>query len=81
MALNITADRQFKRRHTTVKPFQRSSCLVTNGVFRWTRNPMNLGIVLVDGCESALVKTRDDGPFATSGSSLKRLSGNLTNFN
>jgi len=47
IALNIMADRQFKDRETEVKPFQRSTALVTDGVFRWTRNPMYLGMVLI----------------------------------
>ena len=47
IALNLAADRQFKRRNTTVKPFQKSSALVTDGAFRWSRNPMYLGMVLV----------------------------------
>ena len=47
IALNLAADRQFKRRGTTVKPFQRSSALITDGVFRWSRNPMYLGMVLI----------------------------------
>jgi protein-S-isoprenylcysteine O-methyltransferase Ste14 len=45
--LNIAADQQFKRHGTTVKPFQRSSALVTNGVFRLSRNPMYLGMVFI----------------------------------
>jgi protein-S-isoprenylcysteine O-methyltransferase Ste14 len=47
IALNIAADRQLKRLGTTVKPFQRSNALATNGVFQWSRNPMYLGMVLV----------------------------------
>jgi protein-S-isoprenylcysteine O-methyltransferase Ste14 len=47
IALNIAADRQFKRRNTTVKPFQESRALVTDGIFRWSRNPMYLGMVLI----------------------------------
>lgn len=37
---------QFKWHDTTVKPFQESSALVTVGVYRITRNPMYLGMVL-----------------------------------
>ncbi len=47
IALNIVADRQFKFRGTEVKPFQRSTALVMDGVFAWTRNPMYLGMVLI----------------------------------
>lgn len=32
---------------TTVKPFQESTALITDGVFRLSRNPMYLGFVLV----------------------------------
>ena len=49
IALNIVADRQFKHWGTEVKPFKRSSALVTDGVFRWSRNPMYLGMVLIAG--------------------------------
>jgi protein-S-isoprenylcysteine O-methyltransferase Ste14 len=45
-ALNLVADRAFKDRATTVKPFETSSALITDGAFRWTRNPMYLGMVL-----------------------------------
>jgi protein-S-isoprenylcysteine O-methyltransferase Ste14 len=39
---------EFRRRRTTVNPLQpeRASALVTSGVFRWTRNPMYLGLAL-----------------------------------
>jgi protein-S-isoprenylcysteine O-methyltransferase Ste14 len=40
LALNVVADRQFKQAKTTVKPFQRSSALVTNGAYRICRHPM-----------------------------------------
>jgi len=45
--LNLAADRAFKERRTTVKPFERSSALVTDGVFGISRNPMYLGMVLI----------------------------------
>jgi protein-S-isoprenylcysteine O-methyltransferase Ste14 len=47
LALNVVADRQFKQAKTTVKPFQRSSALVTNGAYRICRHPMYLGFVLI----------------------------------
>jgi protein-S-isoprenylcysteine O-methyltransferase Ste14 len=57
IALNLAADRQFKRHGTTVKPFQRSSALITDGVFRWSRNPMYLGMVLIVAGVAALEGT------------------------
>jgi protein-S-isoprenylcysteine O-methyltransferase Ste14 len=40
---------EFKRARTTVNPFkpQNTSTLVTSGVYRLTRNPMYLGLLLV----------------------------------
>jgi protein-S-isoprenylcysteine O-methyltransferase Ste14 len=37
----------FRTRRTTVLPFARSSVLVTSGPFRFTRNPIYLGVVLM----------------------------------
>jgi protein-S-isoprenylcysteine O-methyltransferase Ste14 len=45
--LNLAADRAFEARGTTVRPFEQSSALVTDGVFRISRNPMYLGTVLI----------------------------------
>ena len=45
--LNIIADKDFKKANTTVKPFDKSSTLITNGVFQISRNPMYLGMVLI----------------------------------
>ena len=47
--INISADRAFKLTETTVKPFEESSILIQEGVFRWTRNPMYLGGVIILG--------------------------------
>ena len=46
VVLNIAADRQFKRYQTTLKPFQRSSALVTAFPFSLSRNPMYVGLTL-----------------------------------
>ena len=46
-ALNISADKAFKKTGTTVKPFEVSTTLVTSGVFRYSRNPMYLGMVMI----------------------------------
>jgi len=45
--LNLVADRDFKEVTTIVKPFEESSVLITTGVFRKSRNPMYLGMVLI----------------------------------
>jgi len=45
--LNLIADAAFKKHGTTVKPFEESSTLVTAGVFRFSRNPMYFGMVLI----------------------------------
>jgi protein-S-isoprenylcysteine O-methyltransferase Ste14 len=45
--LNIVADQAFHRAGTTVKPYQESTTLITEGVFEISRNPMYLGFVLI----------------------------------
>jgi len=46
-ALNVVADRQFKSVGTTVKPFETSHRLITDGVYGLSRNPMYLGMVSI----------------------------------
>jgi protein-S-isoprenylcysteine O-methyltransferase Ste14 len=46
-AFSVLADQAFKRFGTTVKPFEESTTLVTDGVFRLSRNPMYLGFGLL----------------------------------
>lgn len=45
--VNLAADRLLKLHRTTVKPFQRSTALVTSGVYGRSRHPMYLGFVLI----------------------------------
>jgi protein-S-isoprenylcysteine O-methyltransferase Ste14 len=47
VVLNLVADRAFKEHNTTVKPFEESNTLITDGVFQISRHPMYLGFVLV----------------------------------
>ena len=47
IGLNIVGDAQFKRRKTVMNPFGTPSALVTSGPFRWSRNPMYLGMLLL----------------------------------
>lgn len=45
--INIFADEALRKANTTVKPFQESSSLVTNGVYTISRHPMYLGFMLI----------------------------------
>jgi len=58
--ISIGADSQFKKRATTIKPFEKPSALVTDGWFMFSRNPMYLGFILVLVAVSILL-----GSFAT----------------
>ncbi len=46
VAIAMVASRQFAVVGTNIVPLTRSSALVTNGAFAFTRNPMYLGMVL-----------------------------------
>lgn len=47
IVLTVTADGRFKAARTAVSPFGEPSALVTGGPFRYSRNPMYLGMVLI----------------------------------
>jgi protein-S-isoprenylcysteine O-methyltransferase Ste14 len=47
VALNLVADAQLKKHGTTVKPFERSSAMVTTGAYGICRHPMYLGFALI----------------------------------
>lgn len=53
--LDLAGDSAFKRRGTPVSPDATPSALVTSGVFRWTRNPMYLGMVVMVAAVAALL--------------------------
>jgi protein-S-isoprenylcysteine O-methyltransferase Ste14 len=46
LALAMASERQFVRARTPVRPFTEPVALVSDGLFRWSRNPMYLGLVL-----------------------------------
>lgn len=46
LALNLCASNFFGKVKTTVKPFEQSTCLLTTGLFKYSRNPMYLGMAL-----------------------------------
>ena len=47
IVFNLMADSAFHKAGTTVKPFQESTALITDGVFRISRHPMYLGFVMI----------------------------------
>jgi protein-S-isoprenylcysteine O-methyltransferase Ste14 len=46
-AVGITAIRHFSRAETPVRTIEPTRALVTTGVFRWTRNPIYVGMLLI----------------------------------
>jgi protein-S-isoprenylcysteine O-methyltransferase Ste14 len=46
IALTIAGERRFSRAGIAVRPFSRSHRLVMDGPFRWSRNPMYLGLII-----------------------------------
>ena len=47
IAITAAAARKFSRVGTPIRPFERSTRLVTDGLYRYTRNPMYLGLTLI----------------------------------
>ena len=56
LVLLVTANGLFTRAGTGVIPFRNVSALVTGGIYRYTRNPMYLGMLAVlSGCPVTVV--------------------------
>ncbi len=47
VGLNVWTDRLFNRAGTAVRPFEPSTTLLVEGPFRFSRNPMYLGMTLI----------------------------------
>ena len=47
ITITATAARMFDRFRTPIRPFERSTALVTVGPYRFTRNPMYVGLTLI----------------------------------
>ena len=47
LALAASGVISFKKAGTSIKPFESSTILVTDGLYRYTRNPMYLGMVIL----------------------------------
>jgi protein-S-isoprenylcysteine O-methyltransferase Ste14 len=47
LMMNIMASNAFDKHKTTIKPYEEPTTLVTDGLFRVSRNPMYLGAVLL----------------------------------
>jgi len=45
--LNLAASSTFRKARTTIIPYRKSSALLTTGVFRFSRNPIYLGGILL----------------------------------
>lgn len=47
LMMNVIASNSFNKHKTTIKPYEEPTALVTDGLFRVSRNPMYLGAVLL----------------------------------
>lgn len=61
--ISFTAQQQFEKIGTTLYPFSQPRKLVTDGLFRYTRNPMYLGLTLFLGGVWLLLGSFSSGVF------------------
>lgn len=47
IVMNLWADSLFRKKSTTVKPYENPTFLITSGPFRMSRHPMYLGMALI----------------------------------
>lgn len=47
LATNLWASSLYKKRNTTIKPFEQSTYFATEGLYRFSRHPMYLGMVVL----------------------------------
>jgi protein-S-isoprenylcysteine O-methyltransferase Ste14 len=57
IAISFAGARLFMRRRTAIIPYKPASALVISGVYRWTRNPMYLGMALIYAGLGILLKS------------------------
>jgi protein-S-isoprenylcysteine O-methyltransferase Ste14 len=57
LAVTLSGARLFARVGTNIKTFNEPGTLVTDGLFRWSRNPMYLGFVLLLAGTAVLLGT------------------------
>ena len=55
--ITVTSGRRFHRIGTNIKTFDAPTRMVTDGFFRWSRNPMYLGFVLMAVGVAVLIGT------------------------
>ena len=65
LAINLIADKQFRDLKTTVYPFRESSTLVVKGLYKFSRNPMYFGMLLILYGEAILFGSIGPMIFAT----------------
>ena len=63
LTICFAAQQQFKQIGTTLYPFSRPQKLVTDGLFRYTRNPMYLGLTICLGGTWLLLGSFSPGIF------------------